>query len=142
MKHNDIGFTFVSDDGKFRSFPSTNELCDIIKTRDDWYENELAKRTEELNRVKNEKFKDEEIMRLKEKINQLESSFSDFALNRTEMSAVESWIEKHIEEKHGGNTYAGAIGGRFSYVFVPTSLGVIGTIRCGCGEEFCFRDIF
>lgn len=62
--------------------------------------------------------------------------------NKTEMSAVESWIEKHIEEKHGGNTYARAIGGRFSYVFVPTSLGVIGTIRCGCGEEYCFRDIF
>lgn len=31
--------------------------------------------------------------------------------------------------------YVGAIGGRFSYRFIPTSLGVITVVQCACGKE-------
>lgn len=51
------------------------------------------------------------------------------------------WQEKHIKEKHNGKSYAGAISGRFSYEFTPTSLGDIAVVKCSCGAEFCFRDI-
>jgi hypothetical protein len=58
-----------------------------------------------------------------------------------ETKAISEWINKHIEEKHGGNSYAGAIGGRFSYNFTPTSIGEIGVIKCSCGDSFCFREL-
>ena len=34
--------------------------------------------------------------------------------------------------------YVGAIGGRFGYRFIPTSLGTIVKVQCACGEE---RDV-
>jgi hypothetical protein len=36
----------------------------------------------------------------------------------------------------------GAIGGTWTYKFVPTSIGTIGTCICGkCQEEFTFQDL-
>lgn len=35
----------------------------------------------------------------------------------------------------------GCIGGRYKYVFIPTSLGVSGKIVCHCGAEFEFQEI-
>ena len=51
------------------------------------------------------------------------------------------------EEVHGWTTdrmrmkAEGCCGGRYSYKFVPTSLGVSGVIRCHCGAEFEFQEI-
>jgi len=35
----------------------------------------------------------------------------------------------------------GAIGGRLTYCFTPTSLGVITVVKCGCGEELNLTDV-
>lgn len=36
----------------------------------------------------------------------------------------------------------GAIGGRYTFEFIPCSIGTIGTIKCGkCGEKFIFREL-
>ena len=64
-----------------------------------------------------------------------------FSVYPEEAEKIMAWEEKHIKEKHHGNGYAGAIGGRFSYEFTPTSLGDIAVVKCRCGGEFCFRDI-
>lgn len=34
----------------------------------------------------------------------------------------------------------GAIGGRLSYTFNPTGLGVITTVKCACGEKLDLTD--
>ena len=58
--------------------------------------------------------------------------------------AIKEWKEKHDTEVHGFKTLedrlhaGGLIGGRYTYHFVPTSIGVSGTIQCSCGEEFEF----
>jgi hypothetical protein len=36
----------------------------------------------------------------------------------------------------------GAIGGRFSYVFTPTSIGTMAYIECACGEKLEFQDMW
>lgn len=47
-----------------------------------------------------------------------------------------AWQKKHLDEKHEGpNTNDGAVGGRWSWVFVPTSIDTFLTIRCVCGDE-------
>lgn len=64
-----------------------------------------------------------------------------FEITEKELKEINKWINKHVEEKHNGNHYAGAIGGRFSYKFTPTSIGDIGEIICSCGESFLFREL-
>ena len=59
-----------------------------------------------------------------------------FELSPEQVEKYEKW------RKHGcdleGN--AGAIGGRITFEFTPTSLGVIETVRCGCGEKLTLTD--
>ena len=55
---------------------------------------------------------------------------------------IREWKEKHNNEAHNGSyAYAGAIGGRYTYEFTPTSIGTIGVVKCICGAEFVFRDL-
>lgn len=92
--------------------------------------------------------KDDEIQKLKDKNNELieelknkKKGYTSFIITPEENKEIDTWIEKHINEKHNGSHYAGAIGGRFSYRFIPTSIGEIGEIVCSCGEKFCFREL-
>ena len=91
--------------------------------------------------------KDEEIQELKNKIESLQDKLNNirrysFEITREEHEAIEEWKKKHVEEKHNGDTYAGAIGGRYKYIFVPTSIGTVGSIKCSCGETFCFSELW
>ena len=91
--------------------------------------------------------KDEEIQELKNKIESLQNNLNNirrysFEITREEHEAIEEWKKKHVEEKHNGDTYAGAIGGRYKYIFVPTSIGTVGSIKCSCGETFCFSELW
>lgn len=65
-----------------------------------------------------------------------------FSISQKEWEVIKQWQEKHIKEKHNGNDYAGAIGGRFSFEWIPTSIGEVGTVKCSCGEEFTFQELF
>ena len=35
----------------------------------------------------------------------------------------------------------GCCGGRYTYQFVPTSIGTVGEVICSCGEKFTFQDL-
>lgn len=64
-----------------------------------------------------------------------------FDTSKEEDTKIEKWKKKHLKKKHNGNTYFGAIGGNWTYEFIPTSLGDIGTVKCSCDEEFTFREL-
>ena len=92
--------------------------------------------------------KDEEIQKLQKEVEELKKDifakrkgYTVFEIMPEENKEINEWIEKHINEKHNGDHYAGAIGGRFTYKFIPTSIGEIGEIVCSCGESFCFREL-
>lgn len=52
---------------------------------------------------------------------------------------VLKWLSNHeCQFCHAENV--GAIGGRLTYCFTPTGLGVICKIKCECGEEFDATD--
>ena len=88
--------------------------------------------------------KDIEIQKLQDEINELKNRKHKgmaFVITPEEQELINEWKEKHVKEKHNGDHYAGAIGGRYSYRFVPTSIGDIGEIMCCCGEKFCFREL-
>lgn len=102
--------------------------------------NEEYKQLEEWN-------KDEEIQKLKSEIESLQNKLWNvrrysFEITPEEHEVIEEWKKKHVKEKHNGDAYAGAIGSRYKYIFVPTSIGTVGSIKCSCGETFCFSELW
>ena len=57
-----------------------------------------------------------------------------FNLTDKDYKKINEWREKH-DKKCKLYMNDGAIGGRISYIFTPTSLGVICTVECACKSE-------
>lgn len=81
--------------------------------------------------------KDEEILFWKNKCEEMNKSQRyGFPVTEEEYNAINEWQRKHDAEKHGLKTVherlraGGAIGGRYFYKFVPTSIGVSGECVC------------
>ena len=99
---------------------------------------------EENKKLKEPFYHDEEMKRLQSTIDSLrEKQRHGFFLSLEEETEIEKWKFDHEQKVHGGVKpfRAGAIGGSFEYIFNPTSIGVIGKIRCTCGDEHVFRDL-
>jgi hypothetical protein len=55
-----------------------------------------------------------------------------FRISDKEKQNLKEWNTKHLEECHNGKEpYSGAIGGRISYTFTPTSLFTSVSVKCG-----------
>lgn len=72
-----------------------------------------------------------------------------FPITEEQQKLIREWQLKHEAEIHGRKTLedrlraGGAIGGKYFYRHVPTSLGVVGEIVCDeCGQSFCFEEIW
>ncbi len=87
--------------------------------------------------------KDEEIVKLKAKLEEKQKRAKNlitFSIESEYVEKIKEWKKRHEKEKHNGSDYAGAIGGRYTYEFTPTSIGTFGRIRCSCGDHFDFDD--
>ena len=113
----------------------------------DSLQNSNATLIEENKRLKSENYKDEELSKMKTELEKMREEYNlGFPISKKESEAISKWREQHIKEKHwykikNRPKYSGAISGRFTYEFIPTSIGVAGTIKCSCGEKFCFREL-
>ena len=92
---------------------------------------------EEIARVKSEKYADEEMASMKEKYENMRNDyFRGFPISEKEDKKIHEWMDSLPEAG------SGAIGGRFTYKFTPTSIGVIGTVIDGVtGKEFTFQEL-
>ena len=120
----------------------TEELVDILTALADYVAETEEKRDKAVKQL--EEFnKDEEIIKLKKQLEQKEERIKNsqtFVILPEEVEAIKKWQKQHTKEKHGGSESAGAIGGRYSFKFTPTSIGTFGTVICSCGEKFDFAD--
>lgn len=64
-----------------------------------------------------------------------------FTITDEDWESIEKWQDYHTEEKHSDLPAGGAIGGRFSYEFTPTTVGMVGICKCCCGDSFIFSEI-
>lgn len=92
---------------------------------------------EEIKKLKSEKYKDEELTKMKEQYDRMmEDYYRGFPISKKEQQKIGEWIDKLPKSNEG------AIGGRFRYEFVPTSIGTIGTIiDTFTGEKLTFQDL-
>ena len=120
----------------------TDELVDILTDLADYIIESEERRDKAIKQL--EEFnKDEEIVRLHKQIEQSRERAKNtitFSVTPEQVEAIRAWKKEHEAESHGGSEYAGAIGGRYSYKFTPTSIGTFGTVICSCGEKFDFAD--
>lgn len=141
----------------YRAHPSTGELVTVydleeclnaIRLRNQDQKDRIRELEEENKQLKKENARDTEVSGLQEELKRLrEDCNRGFPISEEEYSAIEAWEKEHDENAHGltNDTLrmkAGGIsGGRYSYHFLPTSLGISGVVRCHCGAEFEFREI-
>ena len=94
----------------------------------------------EIEKVKSEKYADEELSRLKSEYDRMKSDYyRGFPISEEEDKNIKEWI-KNQQEKNPG--IGGATGGRFTYRFTPTGLGTAGTIIDSfTGDEFTFQEL-
>lgn len=114
-----------------------NALREMIADKDETIER-LQGRIAEL---EDEHFKDAKLKELNENLQKMqEDHCRGFPISKEEKREVVNWMKKHDEEVHK-KASSGAVGGRYTYCFTPTSIGEIGTVRCSCGAEFTFREL-
>jgi hypothetical protein len=67
-----------------------------------------------------------------------------FTITDTEELKIKALIAHHNTTCPYGDPKKkmGAIGGRFSYTFTPTTIGTIASLECACGEKLAFQDIW
>ena len=104
--------------------------------------------SEENSRLKNENYKDEELSKMKTQLEKMQQDYyRGFPISEEEQKSIRKWMDKHDEEVHHTRTLGdklklgGCCGGRYTYKFIPTSIGTLGTVKCNCGAEFIFHDI-
>ena len=102
------------------------------------YRNEYLK--EEIERLKSEQYKDEELSKMKENYDRMKNDYyRGFPISEEEDKKINEWIDGQMKKNPSS---AGAIGGRFRYEFVPTSLVTIGVVKdIFTDEEFKFQDL-
>lgn len=104
---------------------------------------------EENQRLRDEKYKDEELQRLETRIKDLERKLMlGFPISDDEWEKLQEWQhvhnEKHFPSTNGKKamTKIAMVGVPYVYTFHPTHLGTVGTCKCGiCSEEFEFQSI-
>lgn len=129
-----------------------NETYDIIENEKDieklfnclrgnilGKENTIEYLREQLKKAKEDTYKDKELTKIKARYEEMEKDYyRGFPISESEEKAIKKWQTEH-EKEHGGGH--GAIGGKYTYIFTPTSIGTIGTIKCSCGESFDFQEL-
>lgn len=125
-----------------------DDCLKAIKQRNDDNEDRITFLMEENKKLKDEHYKDDELQKMKSRLEGMqEEYYRGFPISAKEEEAIEAWKEEHEERKHGLNTFEkrmramGCCGGGYTYLFTPTTIGIIGTVKCHCGEEFNFQKL-
>ena len=101
--------------------------------------NEYLKK--EIENIKSATYKDEQLTQMKEKYDKMKTEYQlGFPISEYENKKINAWIDK--QNNKNSNT-GGAIGGRFHYEFIPTSIGTIGEITdILTNDKFTFRELY
>lgn len=116
----------------------TDTFTDLIK---DYVRLErwIASLQQEKEELLDEHYKDNKIQEMQKKYNEMRCDLNrGFPISEKESRAIRKWIDNHEKEHSGGH---GCCGGKYTYIFIPTSLGTIGTIKCSCGASFDFQEL-
>ena len=127
----------ISVNGKWREIHGLND--DLVE--------QVENLKEENKELKDEHYKDETIQKLEKEKRELQDQlYRTFSISKSENEAITEWKNQHWTNQHNAPDLTtrlrkqGAIGGSFTYEFVPTSIGTVGTIVCPACREKARRN--
>ena len=107
-------------------------------------EKTIERLREEIKKLKDENYKDTELAHMKAECDRMKKDYyRGFPISEEEYEKAHNWMDDHEATKHArcnGLPRGGAIGGSYKWIFTPTGIGVFGSVKCSCGEEFCFNE--
>ena len=140
--------TYDTETGEFTQVYELEKCLRAIRVRNSDNERRIKYLEEENKKLKENNYKDEELSKMKQQLDEMQKDYwRGFPISEDEEKAIEEWKKKHDEEVHGLTTNKlrmkaeGVSGGRFHYLFLPTSIGISGKIVCSCGAKFEFQKI-
>lgn len=106
-----------------------------INNRNEYLSKEIA-------RVKEETYKDNELTEMKKKYDEMSADYyRGFPISKEESEKISTWMKEVTKGEDPREKIGGAVGGRFKYEFIPTSIGVIGTIIDSfTGKKLTFQE--
>lgn len=135
-------------DKKYTDVYPLEDAVRAILCRNKDNEHRIKYLKEENKMLKEGTWKDEALQDMRAEYERMKADYyRGFAITEEEDKRIKEWQKKHEEEVHGLTTdkqrlkAGGTIGGRYSYHFVPTSIGTSGVVRCSCGAEFEFCEL-
>lgn len=137
--------TFV--DGKYVEVEPVDKCMKMLQYRFDDKNRTINNLRNQIKELTDSQYKDKKLQKMKAELAKMQREYNrGFPITDDEWKAIETWKEKHDREIHGltecNERVGGAIGGRYIFEFIPTTIGIIGTIKCGsCGEKFTFREL-
>jgi argonaute-like protein implicated in RNA metabolism and viral defense len=103
---------------------------------------------DEVAKLKSDHYKDDELKNMQSELKRMRADYyRGFPISEEESQAIVDWKREHDLKKHHLSTpelrmkAEGVSGGRYTYTFIPTSIGISGTIKCSCGAKFEFQQI-
>jgi len=60
-----------------------------------------------------------------------------FEIPKSKEQEINNWISNHKCKCKNKST---AIGGRYSFIFTPTGIGIFSKVKCVCGKELIMHD--
>lgn len=125
-----------------------NECLDYIREKINSNERTIEALRKRNIELLDEHYKDKTLSEMKEQYEKMQKNYyRGFPISEEEDLAIGKWQDEHDRKVHGLTNdmllikAGGICGGRYSYHFVPTSIGVSGVVRCSCGAEFEFQKI-
>lgn len=123
-------------DGKFVEVPKIDELCLALKDKFMRQEEKMKYLSEENKRLKEGVWEKEESARLKSEYEQMKHEYHHlgFPITEEEKEKIDEWTKTHECTTRGTLRYR-------KFIFSPTELGVVGEVKCSCGQTFTFREL-
>ena len=130
-----------------RNIDQLSKLIAVIQDDFRRSENLILRLREDNEALRSKHYKDDQLKRLQADLDKARSMTSvGFCVTNEQQQRIEEWKRSHVNQLNAKKNReccekAGAIGGRFTYCFTPTSIGTVGTVRCSCGAEYCFNEL-
>lgn len=116
-------------------FESIENILQALREKFSRQEKEIEQLRLENAKLKSGIWKEEEMARLKDENDRMkEEYYRGFPISKEEKAMIDEFKSQH-------QGYYGAIGGGFTYQFIPTSIGMSGTIFASNGDKLDFREL-
>lgn len=135
-------FIVPDGNGGITRVPPYEEILEEARRRFEAYESTIGQLRGKVAELEDEAYADKRMAEMQAEVERSRKALArGFAIGDEAWDSIRSWQRRHVDEEHGGELRGGAIGGTWTYSFIPTSIGVVGTVRCVCGAEHTFQDL-